>query len=64
MMARKRFRNVSGKLQVLYDETGDKREIVPNGTIILEETWGARFNRFLEVVPDSPVEQPKKTASK
>ena len=34
-MARKRFKNVSGKLQVVYDEVGDKREVVPNGTIIM-----------------------------
>ena len=59
-MARKRFKNVSGKLQVVYDETGDKREVVPNGTIILDEKWGMRFNRCLELVPD--VKQPKKTA--
>lgn len=59
-MARKRFKNVSGKLQVVYDETGDKREVVPNGTIILDEKWGMRFNRCLELVPD--VTQTKKTA--
>lgn len=49
-MARKRFKNVSDKLQVLYDETGSKREVVPGGTIILEEKWGAKFNRVLEIV--------------
>jgi hypothetical protein len=59
-MERKRFKNVSGKLQVVYDETGDKREVVPNGTIILEEQWGMRFNRCLEIVPN--VKQSKKTA--
>jgi hypothetical protein len=59
-MARKRFKNVSGKLQVVYDEAGDKREVVPNGTIIMEEQWGMRFNRVLEIVPN--VKQTKKTA--
>ena len=49
-MARKRFKNVSDTLQVLYDETGDKREIVPGGTILLEEKWGAKFGRFLTLV--------------
>jgi len=58
-MARKRFKNVSDKLQVLYDETGSKREVVPGGTIILEEKWGAKFNRFLEIV-----EAEKKVAAK
>ena len=60
-MARKRFKNVSGKLQVVYDEVGDKREVVPNGTIIMEEQWGMRFNRVLEIVPNA--KQTKKTAS-
>lgn len=60
-MARKRFKNVSNKLQVLYDETGNKREIVPNGTIILEETWGRKFNQFLAVVHNA---SDKKSATK
>ena len=49
-MARKRFKNVSDKLQVLYDETGEKRELVPGGTIVMDEKWGMQFNRFLEPV--------------
>lgn len=59
-MARKRFKNVSGKLQVVYDENGDKREVVPNGTLIMEEQWGMRFSRVLEIVPD--IKRTKKTA--
>lgn len=49
-MARKRFRNKTDQLQVIYDETGLKREIVPNGTILLEEKWGRKFHRVLEAV--------------
>ena len=53
---RKRFKNVTDKLQILYDENGNKREVVPGGTIILDESWGRKFSRFL-----APVE-PKKTS--
>jgi len=49
-MARKRFRNKTNRIQVVYNESGDRREIVPEGTIILEESWGRRFNRVLEMV--------------
>lgn len=50
-MARKRYVNKSDLLQVLYDERGTKREIVPNGTIILDEKTAMRFP-FLQAVPD------------
>ena len=49
-MARKRFRNKTKYLQLVYDEQGEKREIVPNGTVILEESWGRRFAGVLELV--------------
>ena len=49
-MARKRFKNRTDKLQIIYDEQGVKREIVPNGTIILEENWGKRFSKVLAPV--------------
>jgi len=49
-MARKRFRNKTNRLQLVYDEHGEKREIVPGGTVILEESWGRRFARVLELV--------------
>lgn len=58
-MARKRFRNKTAYLQLVYDEHGERREIVPNGTIILEESWGRRFGRVLELV-----EPEKKTSAK
>ena len=38
-MARKRFRNKTKYLQLVYDEHGERREIVPGGTVILEESW-------------------------
>ena len=57
-MARKRFRNKTKYLQLVYDEHGERREIVPGGTVILEEAWGRRFGRVLELV--GPV---KKTVS-
>ena len=53
-MARKRFKNITTKLQVIYDETGDKKEVVPGGTIILDEDWGRKFARVL-----APVEAKK-----
>lgn len=49
-MAKKRFKNKTKKLQVIYDDSGERREIVPNGTIVLEEDWGRRFGRVLELV--------------
>lgn len=49
-MARKRFKNKTKRLQLIYDERGERREIVPNGTIILEEDWGKRFGKVLEIV--------------
>jgi len=52
--ARKRFKNITTKLQVIYDETGDKKEVVPGGTIILDEAWGRKFARVL-----APVEAKK-----
>ena len=58
-MARKRFKNKTDRLQLVYDEQGIKREIVPNGTIILEEKWGERFSRVLELVPTKKA--PKKS---
>ena len=48
---RKRFRNKTDKLQVVYDETGAKREIVPEGTVILDAKLGLRYSRVLEEVP-------------
>jgi len=47
---RKRYRNKTETLQVIYDEKGERREIVPNGTIILEEKWAKKFRRVLEPV--------------
>jgi hypothetical protein len=52
--ARKRFKNITTRLQVIYDETGDKKEVVPGGTIILDEAWGRKFARVL-----APVEAKK-----
>lgn len=49
-MARKRFRNKTKYLQLVYDEHGERREIVPGGTVILEEAWGRRFGKVLELV--------------
>lgn len=60
---RKRFKNVSDSLQVIYDESGNKREIVPGGTIILEENWGQKFARFLVVV-EAPRKETKKEDDK
>ena len=53
-----RFRNRHDGLRIVYDESGTKKEIVPNGTILLEPEWGSRF-RCLE-----RVEQEPKTISK
>ena len=52
--ARKRFKNITTRLQVIYDESGDKKEVVPGGTIILDEAWGRRFARVL-----APIEAKK-----
>jgi len=48
-MARKRFRNKTDELQLIYDEYGNKYELVPRGTVILEESWGKRYSRVLEM---------------
>lgn len=55
-----RFRNRSESLQVIYDESGTKRELVPGGTIILDNDWGGRF-RCLEKATATP---PKKDEGK
>ena len=53
-MARKRYKNKTDVLQVVYDEQGSKRQIVPGGTIIMEEKWAGRYHRVLELVVDTP----------
>lgn len=50
-MARKRYRNKTDVLQIVYDEQGTKREVVPDGTIIMEDSWAKRYHRVLEEVP-------------
>lgn len=47
-----RYRNKSEVLQVLYDERGTKREVVPGGTIKLTKAHASKY-RFLELVPAS-----------
>jgi pyruvate/oxaloacetate carboxyltransferase len=53
-MARKRYRNKTDVLQIVYDEQGVKREVVPDGTIIMEDSWAKRYHRVLEEVPTVP----------
>lgn len=52
-MARKRFRNKTDRIQLIYDESGNKRELIPKGTVVLEEKWGRRYSRILELVQKS-----------
>ena len=47
---KKRFKNITNSLQVIYDEAGNKRELVPKGTIMLEEAWGLKYYRVLEML--------------
>jgi len=54
-----RFRNRSESLQVIYDESGTKRELVPGGTILLDADWGGRF-RCLEKATNVPPKEKEK----
>lgn len=47
---RKRYRNKTEKLQLVYDEYGVKREVPPNGTVLLDPKLGSRFSGILEEV--------------
>ncbi len=45
-----RFRNKSDGLQVVYNEDGEKRELVPNATIFFDPAWGSRYRCLEQVV--------------
>ncbi len=50
-MAKKtRFRNKTKGMQVIYDEFGGKRELVPNATILLDPSWAGRYKCLEKVV--------------
>lgn len=42
-MAKKSYFNKTNSLQVVYDEAMNKYELVPNGTVELEEDVAKRF---------------------
>lgn len=55
------FRNKTDMLQVVYDEGGNKYEVVPGGTVELDEKHAARYG-CLELVKDN--NEPKKATQK
>jgi hypothetical protein len=50
MARRKRFKNNTDTLQVVYTKSGQKREIIPTGTVLLDEEWAKRYGRVLTEV--------------
>lgn len=63
---RVRFKNKTNRLQVLYNEHGEKFELIPNGTILLTPTWANRYGKILAVVeekvkPEKPAKTPDAT---
>lgn len=56
------FRNKEEGLRIVYDEAGEKREVVPGGTLYLTPKWGGRY-RCLERA-DKPVAKTTATAKK
>lgn len=64
MVERKRYRNKTSILQVIYDERGDRREIVPGGTLILNENWGRKYRKILEPVVSKDLESETSGTSK
>ena len=63
MSKKARYRNKEDGLRVIYDEDGTKRELVPQGTILLDASWAGRF-RCLEKVEQTPKKQAKDTSDK
>lgn len=57
-----RFRNKAKGLQVIYDENGNKKEVIPQGVVMLTPEWGVRY-RCLEKV-DAPKKQPPTSKKK
>lgn len=47
-----RFRNKKNGLQVIYDEAGSKRELVPGATIFLDPEWAGRFKCLEKVISE------------
>jgi len=47
-----RYKNKSDVLQVLYDERGTKREVIPGGTIKLTKAHASRFRFLVPVVQE------------
>lgn len=45
-----RFRNKFEGMQVIYDEEGSKKELVPNATIFLDPAWGSRYKCLEKVI--------------
>lgn len=40
---KERYLNRTNGLQIVYDETGVKRELVPGGSIFMSPEWAKRF---------------------
>jgi len=61
MSKKVRFRNNEDGLRVIYDENGNKKELVPKGTILLDPAWGGRFRCLARVDASQPVATTKAT---
>lgn len=61
---RLRYKNKTRILQILYNEHGEKFELVPNGTILLTKEWAARYMKVLEAVPTAVLATDKQKADK
>lgn len=53
----KLYRNTSDILQVVYDHTKNAREVIPKGTVMLEESYAKRIACMKEVKVEAPVKK-------
>lgn len=56
-----RFRNDSGKIQIVYNESGVAIEVVPGGTCIVSKRRGAVVEGFTDLGPVDALGNPLNT---
>jgi len=47
-----RYKNKRKGLQIIYDENGSKKELVPGATIFLDPEWAGRYRCLERVISD------------
>ncbi len=50
-----RFKNTSKSLQVIYTEEGVKKEVIPQGVVMLTPEWGSRYRCLTKLDPSKKV---------